>query len=44
MGFETEGYESSGVDNIAVAVYVCSLLLEQYGSGLNFADDAKGIV
>jgi Holliday junction resolvasome RuvABC endonuclease subunit len=44
MDFETEGYESSGVDNIADAVYVCSLLLEQYGSGLNFADDAKGAV
>lgn len=36
MAFETEGYENSGVDNIADAVYVCSLLLEQYGDGVLF--------
>ena len=34
--FDVEGYESSGVDNIADAVYVCSILAEQYGSGLQF--------
>jgi len=36
MNFETDGYENSGVDNIADAVYVCSLLLEQYGDGVLF--------
>lgn len=34
--FDVEGYESSGVDNIADAVYVCSILAEQYGNGLQF--------
>lgn len=34
--FEVDGYDSSGVDNIADAVYVCSLLVEQYGRGLKF--------
>ena len=36
FNFEVEGYESTGVDNIADAVYVCSVLIEQYGSGLKF--------
>lgn len=36
MDFEIDGYENSGVDNIADAVYVCSLLLEQYGNGVLF--------
>jgi Holliday junction resolvasome RuvABC endonuclease subunit len=36
FNFEVEGYESTGVDNIADAVYVCSVLIEQYGSGLQF--------
>jgi len=32
--FDPEGYESSGVDNIADSVFVCSLLIEQYGLGM----------
>lgn len=41
MDFEVDGYENSGVDNIADAVYVCSILLEQYGLGL---DIGKAVV
>lgn len=32
--FDPESYDSSGVDNIADSVYVCSLLIEQYGLGI----------
>ena len=31
--FDPEGYESSGVDNIADSVFVCALAVEQYGMG-----------
>jgi len=32
--FETEGYETTGVDNIADSAFVCLLGLEQYADGL----------
>ena len=34
FSFDPEGYDSSGVDNIADSVFVCSLLVEQYGLGV----------
>jgi Holliday junction resolvasome RuvABC endonuclease subunit len=37
--FETEGYEMSGVDNIADASFVCLLAQEQYGLGFTAAYD-----
>jgi hypothetical protein len=38
--FDPEGYESSGVDNIADSVYVCALAVEQYGMGFNKRKDS----
>jgi len=32
--FSTDGYENSGVDNIADSAFVCRLALEQYADGL----------
>ena len=34
LDLDPDGYESSGVDNVADSVYVCMLGLEQYGKGL----------
>jgi hypothetical protein len=33
--FDHEGYESSGADNVADSVYVCTLAVESYGLGFN---------
>lgn len=33
--FDSEGYESSGTDNIADSVYVCTLAVETYGLGFS---------
>jgi hypothetical protein len=38
--FETEGYETTGVDNIADSSFVCLLGLEQYASGLEPVHEA----
>lgn len=32
--FDPEGYESTGADNIADSVFVCALIVETYGLGL----------
>ena len=40
--FELEGYENSGVDNIADASFCCLLGLEQYGHGLPTTEDPAG--
>lgn len=37
--FEVEGYENSGVDNVADAAFVLLLGLEQYGQGLTYSDE-----
>jgi Holliday junction resolvasome RuvABC endonuclease subunit len=48
LGLAVEGYESTGVDNIADAIWVCLLGMENYGAGLRVdvasAADVGGLI
>lgn len=40
LELDPEGYESSGVDNVADSAWVCLMALEQYANGLQLSEEA----
>lgn len=38
---DTEGYENTGVDNIADAAWVCLMAQEQYGLGMTYPEEGE---